>query len=113
MPSSAEDFGLSLIILSLIFAVAALLRRWSGPLRTLFIPTAVIGGFLMLGLGPEGLGRVTGGYGLFCLGATDGFSNIHAPNERVLLDEFEKTVIAEALFFEEYATRWAAGRRGA
>jgi acetylornithine deacetylase/succinyl-diaminopimelate desuccinylase-like protein len=45
---------------------------------------------------------------ILLLGATDGFSNIHAPNERVLLDEFRKTVVAEALFFEEYATRWAA-----
>jgi acetylornithine deacetylase/succinyl-diaminopimelate desuccinylase-like protein len=43
------------------------------------------------------------------LGATDGFSNIHAPNERVLLDEFRKTVIAEAEFFNEYAARWRAG----
>jgi len=39
------------------------------------------------------------------LGAADGFSNIHAPNERVLLDEFRNAVTAEALFFEEYAAR--------
>jgi len=26
----------------------------------------------------------------------DGFANIHAPNERVLLDEFEKATLAEA-----------------
>jgi hypothetical protein len=65
MPASAEDIGLSFAILSLVFAGAALIRRWSRPLRALFIPTAVIGGFLMLGLGPEGLGRVTGGNGLF------------------------------------------------
>src|SRR5262245_58217771 len=65
MPASVEDVGLSLVILSLVFAGAALIRRWSRPLRALFIPTAVIGGFLMLGLGPEGLGRMTGGYGLF------------------------------------------------
>jgi acetylornithine deacetylase/succinyl-diaminopimelate desuccinylase-like protein len=38
-------------------------------------------------------------------GTTDGFANIHGPNERVLLDEFEKTVLAEALFFQEYANR--------
>ena len=43
---------------------------------------------------------------ILLLGATDGFSNIHAPNERVLLDEFRKTVIAEAEFFREYAARW-------
>ena len=38
-------------------------------------------------------------------GATDGFANIHGPNERVLIDEFEKTVLAETLFFQEYADR--------
>jgi cysteinylglycine-S-conjugate dipeptidase len=38
-------------------------------------------------------------------GATDGFANIHGPNERVLVDEFEKTVLAETLFFQEYANR--------
>ena len=46
---------------------------------------------------------------ILLLGATDGFSNIHAPNERVLLSEFEKTVVAEAEFFRTYANRW--GRR--
>jgi acetylornithine deacetylase/succinyl-diaminopimelate desuccinylase-like protein len=45
---------------------------------------------------------------ILLFGATDGFSNIHAPNERVLLDEFRKAMTAEALFFEEYASRWAA-----
>jgi acetylornithine deacetylase/succinyl-diaminopimelate desuccinylase-like protein len=42
------------------------------------------------------------------LGAADGFANIHAPNERVLIDEFEKAVVAEAEFFHEYAGQ---GRR--
>ena len=65
MPATVEAIGLSFVILTLVFAGAALIRRWSRPLRALFIPTAVIGGFLMLALGPEGLGRVTGGYGLF------------------------------------------------
>ncbi|CAM3165329.1 M20/M25/M40 family metallo-hydrolase [Prescottella defluvii] len=36
-------------------------------------------------------------------GATDGYANIHGPNERVLLDELEKAVVAKALFFVEYA----------
>ena len=40
-------------------------------------------------------------------GAADGFANIHAPNERVLLDEFEKSVLAEADFFARYAARVA------
>lgn len=38
-------------------------------------------------------------------GTTDKFANIHGPNERVLVDEFEKAVLAEALFFQEYADR--------
>jgi acetylornithine deacetylase/succinyl-diaminopimelate desuccinylase-like protein len=33
------------------------------------------------------------------VGTTDGYANIHGPNERVLLDEFEKAVLAEAEFF--------------
>jgi glutamate:Na+ symporter, ESS family len=65
MLGSAEDIGLSLVVLSLVFACAALIRRWSRPLRKLFMPTAVIGGFLVLGLGPEGMGRLLGGSGVF------------------------------------------------
>jgi cysteinylglycine-S-conjugate dipeptidase len=42
-------------------------------------------------------------------GTTDKFANIHGPNERVLVDEFEKAVLAEALFFQELANR--AGTR--
>ena len=63
-PGSVQEVGLSLVVLSLVFACAALIRRWSSPLRKLFIPTAVIGGFLVLGLGPEGMGRLIGGTGL-------------------------------------------------
>jgi acetylornithine deacetylase/succinyl-diaminopimelate desuccinylase-like protein len=46
---------------------------------------------------------------ILLLGTTDGFANIHAPNERVLVDEFEKAVLAEAEFFGEYASRTGAG----
>jgi acetylornithine deacetylase/succinyl-diaminopimelate desuccinylase-like protein len=41
------------------------------------------------------------------VGTTDGYANIHGPNERVLLDEFEKATVAEATFFGEYAKRWS------
>ena len=41
------------------------------------------------------------------MGTTDGFANIHAPNERVLVDEFEKAVLAEAEFFGRYAEAFA------
>jgi acetylornithine deacetylase/succinyl-diaminopimelate desuccinylase-like protein len=44
------------------------------------------------------------------VGTTDGFANIHGPNERVLLSEFENAVAAEAAFFAAYAARW--GERG-
>ena len=40
---------------------------------------------------------------MLLMGTTDGFANIHAPNERVLVDEFEKATLAEADFFGRYA----------
>jgi acetylornithine deacetylase/succinyl-diaminopimelate desuccinylase-like protein len=43
---------------------------------------------------------------MFVFGATDSFANIHGPNERVLLDEWEKAILAEVLFFEELASGW-------
>ena len=44
---------------------------------------------------------------MLLMGTTDGFANIHAPNERVLLDEFEHAVAAEADFFGQFAeVRW-------
>jgi len=65
MTFGPDDVGLALIELSLVFALASLIRRWSRPLRALFIPTAVIGGFLILAMGPEGLGRLMDNRGLF------------------------------------------------
>ena len=40
---------------------------------------------------------------ILLLGATDGHSNIHAPDERVLLEELENAVVAEADFFRRFA----------
>jgi acetylornithine deacetylase/succinyl-diaminopimelate desuccinylase-like protein len=40
---------------------------------------------------------------MLLMGTTDGFANIHAPNERVLIDEFEKATRAEAEFFGRFA----------
>jgi len=42
-------------------------------------------------------------------GATDGFANIHGPNERVLLDEFEKTTLAIADFLGRMASNDEGG----
>ena len=46
------------------------------------------------------------GAAMFVFGATDSFANIHGPNERVLVDEWQKATLAEALFFQELARRW-------
>jgi acetylornithine deacetylase/succinyl-diaminopimelate desuccinylase-like protein len=46
---------------------------------------------------------------LFVFGSTDSFANIHGPNERVLVDEWEKALLAETLFFQEFAERWKGG----
>ena len=46
---------------------------------------------------------------ILLLGTTDGYANIHAPNERVLLDEFEKAVAVEAEFFGRFAETWKDG----
>ena len=46
---------------------------------------------------------------MLLFGTTDGFANIHAPNERVMLDEFEKAVLAEAEFFSRYADVHSGG----
>ena len=46
---------------------------------------------------------------MLLIGTTDGFANIHAPNERVLVDEFEKAVAAEAEFFGRFAESMTAG----
>jgi len=44
-------------------------------------------------------------------GAADGYSNMHGPNERLLVDELERTVVATATFWRELAaTTKEAGR---
>ena len=40
---------------------------------------------------------------MLLVGTTDGYANIHGPDERVMLDEFEKAIVAEADFFARYA----------
>ncbi|MFT4034873.1 MAG: M20/M25/M40 family metallo-hydrolase [Patulibacter sp.] len=44
-----------------------------------------------------------GGGEALLIGAADGFANIHGPNERVLLDEFERAILAEADWLGRYA----------
>lgn len=45
---------------------------------------------------------------ILLFGAQDGECNLHAPNERVLLDELERAVLAETRFFAHYADEWEA-----
>jgi cysteinylglycine-S-conjugate dipeptidase len=40
------------------------------------------------------------------VGTTDGFANIHGPDERLLLSEFENATVAEADFLGRYAAAW-------
>jgi acetylornithine deacetylase/succinyl-diaminopimelate desuccinylase-like protein len=40
------------------------------------------------------------------VGTTDGFANIHGPDERLLLSEFEHAIVAEADFLGRYAATW-------
>jgi len=49
---------------------------------------------------------------LLLLGATDGYANIHGPNERVLIDEFEKAVVVEAEFLGRFSTAIADRKVG-
>ncbi|HEY5145049.1 MAG TPA: M20/M25/M40 family metallo-hydrolase [Solirubrobacteraceae bacterium] len=42
------------------------------------------------------------------VGTTDGYANIHGPNERVLLSEFEHAIVAEADFLGRYAKAFPA-----
>ena len=76
-------------------ARAALASAWGAD--TVFVAT---GGSIPL---VSALSEAAPNAEILLLGATDGFANIHAPNERVLLDEFENAVLAEAGFFGRYA----------
>jgi hypothetical protein len=50
MPASAESIGLALVVLSLVFACAALIRRWSRPLREWKGMTQVTAAAVFLGV---------------------------------------------------------------
>jgi glutamate:Na+ symporter, ESS family len=65
MPTyTVAAIGASLIVLSVVFAVAAFIRSKVGILRDLFLPVSVIGGFLALVIGPQIMGELTGGRSL-------------------------------------------------
>ncbi len=76
-------------------ARAALASAWGAD--TVFVAT---GGSIPL---VSALSEAVPHAEILMFGTTDGFANIHAPNERVLLDEFEKAVLAETELFGRYA----------
>ncbi len=84
-------------------ARAALASAWGSD--TVFVAT---GGSIPL---VSALSEAAPNAEILLLGTTDGFANIHAPNERVLLDEFEKAVVAEAEFFGRYAASFGTKER--
>ena len=84
-------------------ARAALASAWGSD--TVFVAT---GGSIPL---VSALSEAAPSAEMLLLGTTDGFANIHAPNERVLLDEFEKAVLAEAEFLGRYAASFDGEER--
>ena len=61
---TVDQIGASLIVLAVVFAVAAFIRSKVGLLRDLFLPVSVIGGFVALVFGPQIMGELTGGRSL-------------------------------------------------
>jgi glutamate:Na+ symporter, ESS family len=62
--SDAQWVGLAFVVLAIVLGGSTALRRNVRLLRTLFIPTAVIAGFLILLIGPQALGEWTDTAGL-------------------------------------------------
>ncbi|MBO1738240.1 sodium/glutamate symporter [Leifsonia sp. TF02-11] len=62
--SDAQWVALSFVFLGIALLVGTLVRRYAGFLRALYIPVSVIAGFLILLLGPQVLGALTGTAGI-------------------------------------------------
>jgi cysteinylglycine-S-conjugate dipeptidase len=78
-------------------ADAAMARAWGAEPRSL-----AVGGSIPL---VRAFQEAVPDAEILLFGAQDGRCNLHAPNERVLLDELERAVVAEAEFLREYAAR--------
>lgn len=59
-----QDVGLAIVLLGVVLGASWAVRRAIKPLARLFIPAAVVGGFLVLLVGPQVLGTLTGTQGL-------------------------------------------------
>ena len=82
--------------------VAAMSEAWGGEV----VEIATGGAIPLVKAMSEGVP----GAAIFVFGATDSFANIHGPDERVLVSEWENAVLAEALFFHELAERMQGGQ---
>ncbi|WP_016908162.1 M20/M25/M40 family metallo-hydrolase [Streptomyces xiaopingdaonensis] len=58
----------------------------------------------------NGLATAVPGAEILLFGAEDNLSGLHGPNERVLYSELRAAVLAEAVFFREYAASFRAAR---
>ncbi len=68
--------GLGLVFLGLMLAVSSLIRRNVRAFQRLHVPAAVIGGFVTLLAGPQVLGHLIGGQGIFPVGVLDVWSTL-------------------------------------
>jgi cysteinylglycine-S-conjugate dipeptidase len=89
-------------------AYTAAMEAWSAAWETEAV-TAGTGGSIPL---VSSLSAAVPDAEVLLVGTADGYANIHGPNERVLLDEFQRATVAEADFFDRYARAYAAGRAG-
>ena len=60
---SADSIGFALLILGLALLIGKIIRVRVGIVQTLFLPSSIVGGTLLLLLGPEVLGRFSGPWG--------------------------------------------------
>ena len=60
---SADSIGFALLVLGLALVVGKIIRVRVGWVQTLFLPASIVGGVLLLLLGPQVLGRIGGPWG--------------------------------------------------
>jgi len=86
-------------------AYAAARKAWAAAYGTDDVLLAGSGGSIPV---VSALAGALPGAEALLIGTTDGYANIHGPNERVLLSEFENATVAEADFFGRYAEAFGA-----
>jgi hypothetical protein len=96
--------------------VALALRGGAGPGPASAAAIASIGGAwgvlpaLATSARPNPFAGILPDAEILLIGTTDQSSGIRGPDERVIVDEFERAVVAEAKFFREFAVRFRDAR---